>query len=270
MTLHEAIEKVLKDAGHPLRASEIATILNKSKIYQKGDNSLIRSNQIYARVSKYPSYFYKDNGLFYLSAWNSSIKKTKQVYTAKNKPSNKNCTNHSKTISGNPSTIVFLVENSFTMIGTLTQLLRNGLPDCSNLSYCGVYAISIPKGYQPDYLLLEETKKRCNVIRPWSQDELAKKWVSNAEIVYYGLAGKKSFRTLSERLNDLLRHGNGKTNYTGPHKGGEILWQLKDYETFSLWIFPTGNPPEPRFYEKLILKIFYQANRKLPFANRQF
>jgi hypothetical protein len=76
MTLHEAIEMVLKEKEEPLTPSEIASILNDIKIYQKGDKSRIKSNQISARVNNYPSYFYKDNGLVYLNNWDNSKEKT--------------------------------------------------------------------------------------------------------------------------------------------------------------------------------------------------
>jgi hypothetical protein len=38
---------------------------------------------------------------------------------------------------------------------------------------------------------------------------------------------------------DLRKHCRGKTSQKGPHKGGEILWQLKDYKTFELLVLPT-------------------------------
>lgn len=79
MTLHEAIKKVLKENGRPLKPIEIASILNDSKIYQKGDKSRIKSSQISARVNKYPSCFFKENGLIYLNNWDSSLKKTNEI-----------------------------------------------------------------------------------------------------------------------------------------------------------------------------------------------
>ena len=67
-----------------------------------------------------------------------------------------------------------------------------------------------------------------------------------------------------------LNHGNGKTTDRGPHKGGEILWQLKGYEKFKVWVLPTTGPPVPRINEENLLKRFYDLIGKLPFANRQF
>ncbi len=270
MTLHEAIEKVLKENGKPLKPSEIASILNEIKIYQKRDSSRIKSDQISARVNNYPSYFFKKNGLIYLNNWNSRTEKTKMTIPEKKEFASINTESLTIKLIGNPSNIDFLSKNNFEKIGTLSQLLKNGLPNNEKLNLCGIYAISIPNDYLPEYYSPEEIINRGNVTKPWTIEKLKNKWVSGSELVYYGLAGKKSFRSLNDRLNDLLRHGNGKISTRGPHKGGEILWQLKNYECFEIWILPTSGPPEPRNYEELILRTFYKEKNKLPFANRQF
>lgn len=57
MTLHEAIEKLLKQTGKSMTANEIADALNKNKWYVKDDNSKIEQNQITARVNKYEKLF---------------------------------------------------------------------------------------------------------------------------------------------------------------------------------------------------------------------
>jgi hypothetical protein len=59
MTLHEAIEKTIQKAGRPMTAVEIATELNKTKLYEKQDGSPIKSSQIGARVKNYPQWFTK-------------------------------------------------------------------------------------------------------------------------------------------------------------------------------------------------------------------
>jgi hypothetical protein len=56
---------------------------------------------------------------------------------------------------------------------------------------------------------------------------------------FLGAAGVGSKRTLKDQLMDLRKHCRGKTSQKGPHKGGEILWQLKDYKTFELLVLPT-------------------------------
>jgi len=270
MTLHEAIEKILEENSKPLKPSEIASILNEIKIYQKGNNSRIKSNQISARVNNYPSFFFKENGLIYLNNWNLTAEKN--IETIPEKKELISITIESSTVKliGNPSNIGFLTKNKFEKIGTLSQLLKKGLPNNEKLNLCGIYAISIPIDYSPEYYSPEEVKIRGNVIKPWTIEKLKNKWVPDSDLVYYGLAGKKSFRLLNDRLDDLLRHGNGKISSSGPHKGGEILWQLKNYGTFEIWILPTNGPPEPRNYEELILRTFHKEMNKLPFANRQF
>jgi len=270
MTLHEAIKKVLKEKGRPLKPIEIASILNDSKIYQKGDKSRIKSSQISARVNKYSSCFFKENGLIYLNNWDSSIKKSELIIQEKKELTSSNTKNMTIKLIGEPSKIDFLVKNKFDKLGTISHLLKSGLQNNEKLNLCGVYAISIPHGYLPEYYTPEEAKNRRNVIKPWTIEKLKIKWVTNAEVVYYGLAGEKSFRSLKVRLGELLRHVRGQISTSGPHKGGEILWQLKNYQTFELWFLPTGGPPEPIKYKNIILESFHKEMNKLPFANRKF
>ncbi|TKD66534.1 GIY-YIG nuclease family protein [Flavobacterium sp. ASW18X] len=61
MTLHEAIQQVLKEKASPLSASEIAKVLNENGLYRKGDGSLIKGGQISARVNNYPHLLNKLN-----------------------------------------------------------------------------------------------------------------------------------------------------------------------------------------------------------------
>ncbi len=57
MTLHEAIEKVLREAKTPLKASEIAELVNSYHLYIKGDKSNVTGSQVLARVNKYKDTF---------------------------------------------------------------------------------------------------------------------------------------------------------------------------------------------------------------------
>lgn len=57
MTLHEAIEVVIKDFGRPAKASEIASEVNQRKLYLKSDRTDVTASQVSARVSKYPDIF---------------------------------------------------------------------------------------------------------------------------------------------------------------------------------------------------------------------
>lgn len=55
--LHVEIERVLENAGGPLRARAIASAVYASGFYRKHDRSEITPQQIHARVSKYPDRF---------------------------------------------------------------------------------------------------------------------------------------------------------------------------------------------------------------------
>lgn len=57
MTLHEAIEKLLKQTGRPMTAREIADGLNNNKWYVKGDQTKIQTSQITARVDDHHELF---------------------------------------------------------------------------------------------------------------------------------------------------------------------------------------------------------------------
>lgn len=150
----------------------------------------------------------------------------------------------------------------------MQDLLDRGVPRDPGLRQCGVYAVVTPPGYEPAFVPPEEARKRGNVLRPWPVEKLRGKWVPSAETVYIGVAGVRSPRTLADRLRDLVRHASGKTGRNGPHKGGEILWQLEGFRTFEIGYLPTGGPPAPRDLEKALLREFSEATGKLPFANR--
>ncbi|MBK9320957.1 MAG: hypothetical protein IPM91_20630 [Bacteroidetes bacterium] len=57
MTLHEAIEQVLRKYRTPLKAAEIAQHINTGQLYQKKDKTKVSGSQISARVSKFPDLF---------------------------------------------------------------------------------------------------------------------------------------------------------------------------------------------------------------------
>ncbi|MCD7963255.1 MAG: winged helix-turn-helix domain-containing protein [Rikenellaceae bacterium] len=54
MTLHEAIERVLKESGHPMMLKEIASKINANHYYERNDKRPLKANQVYARVKKTP------------------------------------------------------------------------------------------------------------------------------------------------------------------------------------------------------------------------
>jgi hypoxanthine-DNA glycosylase len=60
MTLHEAIEKLIRETGQPLTTPQIADKLNKNGWYRKKDGSIIQAFQILGRISKYANIFNRD------------------------------------------------------------------------------------------------------------------------------------------------------------------------------------------------------------------
>ena len=81
MTLHVAIEKLLKEKGASLSTNEIATELNKNKWYQKKDGSEISAFQIHGRTRKYPNIFDRQGWLVTLKngTFQSESKPTKKL-----------------------------------------------------------------------------------------------------------------------------------------------------------------------------------------------
>lgn len=270
MTLHEAIELVLRTASRPMKAADIAHQINIQKLYTRGDGASLSGTQVSARVNKRPGLFFKRNGYIYLiggEQQKSSIPvKEDTSIEGRDLPDPLAFTNSIESITH----VRFLTDNEFHSLGMIRDLLRIGLPRISELEYCGVYAISVPQDYNVAFIAPSEAQDFGNVISPWTVERLREKWVADVDIVYFGIAGAQSQRSLRQRVRDLLRHGSGKTTDRGPHKGGEILWQLADYGRFGVWIRPTEGPPVPRQIETQFLKQFYASTGKLPFANRQF
>lgn len=67
MCLHEAIEHVLKENGHPMTSREIADEINAAKLYTRGDGQPIPSSQISARISHHRDMFDKKDGKIMLA-----------------------------------------------------------------------------------------------------------------------------------------------------------------------------------------------------------
>jgi len=56
--LHEEIVRIIRSRrNRPVTAEEIADAVNAAGRYEKHDGSLMRPNQIHARVSKHPDLF---------------------------------------------------------------------------------------------------------------------------------------------------------------------------------------------------------------------
>lgn len=280
MTLHEEIAQILKEKSKPLTTSHISVLVNQRKNYRKKDGSEVSPFQIHGRTKNYLNIFLRNKTLVGLKGRDEeTMQNSKNEDFVNNTSSSKQVkSDHQITsskllpdISGLPvHKIDFLIEFGFIKLGLLSSILSNGFPKINELNSCGIYAITKPTNYTPVYFSSVEAKANGNVISPWSVDKLSTKWVGDADILYYGLAGAKSPRSLKSRLTDLINHCKGYVTDRGPHRGGEIIWQLKCYENFELWILATGNPPEPRQVEENLIKRFYDITGKLPFANRKF
>src|SRR5690349_14915745 len=61
MTLHEAIEYVLREERRPMTANEIADEVNRENLYVRNDKREVTASQISARVAKYADIFKIDN-----------------------------------------------------------------------------------------------------------------------------------------------------------------------------------------------------------------
>lgn len=134
-----------------------------------------------------------------------------------------------------------------------------------DLGSAGVYAVSAPLDWTPTW----KTRGRfANVINPWPLGRLRERWIEDVELVYIGCAGAtSSSRTLHKRIDDLLKHGGGKISASGPHKGGERLWQCIGWEVFTLAWKTCGPYPEPHDLEVAIGERFLRLTGQLPFAN---
>lgn len=153
---------------------------------------------------------------------------------------------------------------NFWKVCRVGDLIKRGLPNDSRLNHCGVYMITVPPRYVPRFIHLEKTRAAKNVIKPRTVEVLKSKWVSRTDIVYIGAAGCRGESSLRKRLNTLRRHALGRTNR---HKGGEIVWQLRDYSQFHLWAAQTNGPPIPQTIETTLLGQFKDLHGMLPFAN---
>ena len=258
-TLHEAIVKVLRLRGRPMSAAEIASDLNSKLLYERKDGKPIGGSQVSARVRNYPDLLCRVPEGIWLAA---GLNHDHVVSASQPKPGGSAGTFGLKWPSDVQSP-------AFRSLGTMARLVSEGLPSHSWLSKCGVYVVLAPKDFDCRFLDSESVSAARNVIRPWSQTRLEGKWVPGTRIVYIGLAGRRNPRSLRVRIRELIRHAGGHTTSSGPHKGGEILWQLDNWGQLELYATATEDPPVPRAVESQLNDSFVAQFGKLPFGNRQ-
>jgi hypoxanthine-DNA glycosylase len=94
MTLHDAIEQLLRQKGKPMTTQQIADELNKNKWYEKKDRSQITAFQIHGRTRKYEHLFSQNGSIISLvedkknTANSISVKKATQLKFSKTAKSN--------------------------------------------------------------------------------------------------------------------------------------------------------------------------------------
>lgn len=110
MTLHEAIEKLLRQTGRPMTTQQIADELNKNGWYQKKDGSTIQAFQIHGRTRNYANIFDRDGST--VSLIGQAVTKAKPVTTSQPKTVEKIV----KAISTNTKTSFDPISNSDTTI----------------------------------------------------------------------------------------------------------------------------------------------------------
>lgn len=83
MTLHEAIEKLLRKTGQSMTTQQIANELNKNCWYQKKDGSKIQAFQIHGRTKNYSNIFNLDGST--VSLIGHKVTKSKPATTEESK-----------------------------------------------------------------------------------------------------------------------------------------------------------------------------------------
>lgn len=195
MTLHEAIVIVLRNKNQRMTTKQIANELNKLGLYTKRDGSPITDYQIHGRTKNYSHLFTRDKTIVGLVEWGDDKKPISNSISQTKSIKNSQITQSDSKIAGDITKISFLVEMCFKNIGSLDTILENGLPKMEELNKCGLYSITIPSNYQVGFIPPEECIGN-NVINPWSIQKLKDKWVDDVDVVYYGIAGKQSNRSL--------------------------------------------------------------------------
>ncbi|MGH8130611.1 MAG: helix-turn-helix domain-containing protein [Steroidobacteraceae bacterium] len=93
-------------------------------------------------------------------------------------------------------------------------------------------------------------------------DVLKNKWVPQAEVIYIGMAGPGTKRSLRKRIGELVHFGTGMPV---AHRGGRALWQLHGiWDGQIAWKVIKRDPSEA---ERQLIAKFKAHFGQLPFAN---
>ncbi len=127
MTLHDAIEKLLKQNGYPMTTTEIANELNRNKWYQKRDGSPIIPYQIHGRTKNYSKHFNRNGSTVSLvGVASQTVSNTKNISTTEK-------TVRMSEVEYKPGLIekVLMNEKNYKLAGNIDSLV----PDTAGL-YC--------------------------------------------------------------------------------------------------------------------------------------
>jgi hypothetical protein len=152
LTLHDAMVQVLADQGS-LRASEIATVINRLKLYTRADGFPVPGSQISARARKYPDLFVRSAGKIGMARVIGPHPTARQ----KSLPQHRG----RKVPTGSA-----LSDLQFWDLGSVKDLIERGIPGDGRLDHCGVYKLIVPPAYVPRFIHPDEAHAARNVIFP--------------------------------------------------------------------------------------------------------
>ena len=159
---------------------------------------------------------------------------------------------------------------------SLDEICRHGFQGCTSITSLqanacsdvpaeqGVYLVLRPERTSPTFLAQSVGGHFKGKDPTVSEEELRRKWVDEAIVMYIGKAGRANGKaTLQSRVLTYMRFGQGKP--VG-HWGGRYIWQLEGSGTLLVCWKPTPDQ-DPREAERCLIKDFKTRYLKLPFAN---
>ncbi|MDD4753357.1 MAG: hypothetical protein PHT78_08950 [Desulfitobacteriaceae bacterium] len=156
-------------------------------------------------------------------------------------------------------TVESLKQNGFLGFISIADLWNQGCDFIPQKQ--GIYVIIRKSTYLPEFL--------PNSVGGWFKNEdptvdvefLKQNWVEDVNLLYIGKAGgPTSERTLRDRIEQFIMFGRGKRV---AHKGGKLIWQLKNHSELLVAFKPLPDNETPEF----LIREFEAMYGKKPFAN---
>lgn len=218
MTLHEAIEKLLRQKGRSMTTQQIADELNKNGWYKKKDGSTIQAFQILGRTRKYASIFDSEGSIVSLIGQ----PKTKVNQTRKQLP--KQVIKATQILSADTNLLekILINEKNFKIVGSIDNLVPE---------YAGLYCIRIAdvnKLPKPFNTILAERKH--NIIYIGIATENLKKRLLNQEL------RAKGHGTFFRSIGALLGHRPPKGSQTTKANKRNYKFSQTDEQKIINWI----------------------------------